>query len=78
MTKVQITTRYLDIELSTNGDNVFFDPGTIREVTNERAEQLVNANVAKVLEIEKEEEKKPTKKRTTKATTKKTTRKKAK
>lgn len=63
--------RYLDLEL-----NEYIDGGTIREVTNERAEQLVKAGVAKVLEIEKEE-KKTTTKKATKTTTKKTTKKKA-
>lgn len=80
MTKVEITTRYMDVELSTPDKPMFIDPSTIREVTNERAEQLVRAGVAKIIEIQKEEEKKPTKKTAAKKSTtrKSTTRKTAK
>lgn len=67
MVKVEITRRYIDVEL-----NQRFEAGVIREVSQERAEALVNAGVATILEIIPEEEKKPAKKTTRKATTKKT------
>ena len=71
MTKVRITKRYTDVVL-----NQRIEAGTIREVTEERAEALVTAGVAEILEIVHEVkeklEKKP-RKTTAKKTTKKTT-----